>query len=129
MLAAALFAHESAAFCVHALAGFGGDLLLVVAGGARRGIALAGAGARLVDDHPGSAWAVTGVIGCAEEAGERGDGFEQQRVDAGLLVGGVPGLVLGDGTAVLGLGGELVQAGGDRGVGGGRRRVAGPGHG
>jgi hypothetical protein len=45
MLAAALFAHELAAVCVHASADFGGDLLLVVAGGARRGIALAGAGA------------------------------------------------------------------------------------
>jgi hypothetical protein len=26
--------------------------------------------------------------GCAEEAGERGDGFEPQGVEAGLLVGG-----------------------------------------
>ena len=40
----------------------------------------------------------------------------QQGVDAGLLVGGVPGVVLGDGAAVLGLGGELAEAGGDRGV-------------
>jgi hypothetical protein len=57
VLAAALFAHESAAFCVHALAGFVGDLLLVVAGGARRGIALAGAGVpawlTITPDQPG----------------------------------------------------------------------------
>jgi hypothetical protein len=47
------------------------------------------------------------VIGCVEEAGERGDGFEQQGVEVGLLVGGAAGLELGDGAAVLGLGGEL----------------------
>jgi hypothetical protein len=52
----------------------------------------------------------------AEEAGERSDGFEQQGVDAGLLVGGVPGLVAGDGAAVLGLAGELACPGGDRGA-------------
>jgi hypothetical protein len=60
--------------------------------------------------------------GHAKEAGERGDGFEQQRVDAGLLVGGVAGLVLGDGAPVLGLGGELADACGDRGAEGGRWR-------
>jgi hypothetical protein len=66
--------------------------------------------------------------GCAEEAGERGDGFEQQGVDAGLLVGGVPGLVFGDGSAVLGLGGELADPGSDRGVNaGGRLGVVSPG--
>src|SRR6266536_644253 len=32
----------------------------------------------------------------AGQAGERGDGFEQQRVDAGLLVGGAAGAELGD---------------------------------
>ena len=47
----------------------------------------------------GSAW-------LAEQAGERGDGFQQQRVDAGLLVGGVAGAELGDRAAVLGLGGK-----------------------
>jgi hypothetical protein len=48
-----------------------------------------------------------GVAGFAEQVGERGDGFEQQGVDAGLLVGGAAGAELGDGPAVLGLGGEL----------------------
>jgi hypothetical protein len=54
--------------------------------------------------------------GCAEEAGEHGDGFEQQSVDAGLLVGDAAGAELGDGAAVLGLGGELADPGGDGGV-------------
>jgi hypothetical protein len=54
--------------------------------------------------------------GCAEEAGERGDGFEQQGVEAGLLVGGAAGAELGDGAAVLGLGGELADPGGQGGV-------------
>jgi len=44
-------------------------------------------------------------IGRGKEAGERGDGFEQQRVEAGLLVGGAAGAELGDGAAVTGLGG------------------------
>ncbi len=44
------------------------------------------------------------------------DGFEQQRVDAGPLVGGVAGAEFGDGVAVLGLGGELAHPGGDRGL-------------
>jgi len=43
--------------------------------------------------------------GHAEQAGERGDGLEEERFDAGLLVGEVPGVVVGDGAAVLGLGG------------------------
>ena len=90
LLAAAVFAHESAAFGVQVLAGAGGD---VRPGGG------AGAGS-----------------GCAEEAGERGDGFEQQGVEAGLLVGGAAGAELGDGAAVLGLGGELPDAGGHGGV-------------
>src|ERR1019366_10415171 len=64
----------------------------------------------------------------AEQFGERGDGFEQQGVDAGLLVGGVAGAEFGDGAAVLGLGGELAQAGRDGGAGGGHR-AAWPGHG
>ena len=85
-----MFAHESAAFDVHVLAGVGGDV--------RRGCR-AGVGS-----------------GCAEEAGERGDGFEQQGVSAGLLVGGAAGVEFGDGAAVLGLGGELADPGGHRGV-------------
>jgi len=59
--------------------------------------------------------------GRAGEAGERGDGFEQQGVDAGLLVGGVAGLVAGDGAAVLGLRGELAHPGGHGGVHAGGR--------
>lgn len=54
----------------------------------------------------GSAW-------FAEQAGKRGDSFEQQRVNTGLLVGGAAGVELGDGVAVLGLGGELAYPGGD----------------
>jgi hypothetical protein len=50
---------------------------------------------------------VAGVAGCAEQAGERVDRFEQQRVEAGLLVGGAAGAEFGDRAAVLGLGGEL----------------------
>jgi hypothetical protein len=56
----------------------------------------------------------------AEEAGERGDDFEQLGIDPGLLVGEVPGPVFGDGAAVLGLGGELADPGGHGRVGGGR---------
>jgi hypothetical protein len=55
----------------------------------------------------------------AEEGGERGDDFVEQGVDAGLLVGEVPGLVAGDGAAVLGLGGELADPGGQGRVYGG----------
>ena len=54
--------------------------------------------------------------GCAEEAGERGDGFEQQGVEAALLVGGAADAEFGDGAAVLGLGGELADPGGYCGV-------------
>jgi len=50
--------------------------------------------------------------GCAEEAGERVDGFEQQGVDAGLLVGCALGVELRYGLAVLGLAGELADPGG-----------------
>jgi len=53
--------------------------------------------------------------GRAEEAGERGDGFEQQGVEAGLAVGGAAGAELSDGAAVLGLGGELADPGGGHG--------------
>jgi hypothetical protein len=48
----------------------------------------------------------------AEEGGEGGDGFEQQGIGAGLLVGEVTGAELGDGAAVLGLPGELADPGG-----------------
>ena len=54
--------------------------------------------------------------GCAEEAGERGDGFEEHGVEAGVLVGGAAGAELGDGAAVPGLGGELADPGGHGGV-------------
>ena len=39
---------------------------------------------------------VVAVVVAAEEAGERVDEFEQQRVDLGLLVSGVLGAVAGD---------------------------------
>ena len=52
-----------------------------------------------------------GSVWLVEQAGERGDGFEQQGVGAGLLVGGVMGAELGDRAAVLGLGGELAYPG------------------
>jgi len=90
VLAATVFAHESAAFGVHVLAGAGGDV---------RRSCRAGVGSR-----------------CAEEAGERGDGVEQQGVEAGLLVGRAAGAELGDGAAVFGLGGELADPGGHGGV-------------
>jgi hypothetical protein len=64
VLAATLSAHRSAPFGVHVLAGFAGD--------------------------EGSGLAVTGA---GEEAGERVDGVEQERVDLGLLIGGVLGAV------------------------------------
>jgi hypothetical protein len=54
----------------------------------------------------------------AEEAGEGGDGFGQQGVCAGLLVGGSACAELCDGAAVLGLGGELADPGGHGGVDG-----------
>src|SRR5260370_21471407 len=64
----------------------------------------------------GSGRAVAGVTGCAEQAGERVDCFEEQRVDAGLLVGGAVGAEFGDRPAVLGLGGELADPGRQGGV-------------
>ena len=51
-----------------------------------------------------SVWCVS--VPRAGEAGERVDHFEQQGVDAGLLVGGAAGAEFGDGAAVVGLGGE-----------------------
>jgi hypothetical protein len=124
LLAATLFAHELAGFDVHVPAGLGGDLLLPALAGVGGGVLCGGvcdrwrgacAGAR-------SGWAVAGVIESFEEAGERADRFEQQSVEAGLLVGGVAGAELGDRAAVAGLGGELAEPGGDRGAHVGRRR-------
>jgi hypothetical protein len=60
----------------------------------------------------------------AEEAGEGGDGFEQQGVGAGLLIGGSAGAELGDGAAVVGLCGELADPGGHGGVDGRAARAA-----
>jgi hypothetical protein len=63
--------------------------------------------------------------GRAEEAGERGDGFEQQGVGAGLLVSRAAGAELGGRAAVPGLGGELADPGGRGRVhGGGPARAA-----
>ncbi len=94
VLVATLSAHDPAAFDEHVPAGLGGVLL------------------------PGrwsAGWRAAWVAGCVEEACERRDGLEQQGVDAGLLVGGVPGAELGDGAAVVVLGGELADAGCDGG--------------
>src|SRR5438876_12368013 len=85
-LAATLFAHESAGFDVYVPAGLGGDVL----GLGRPGEAGERAGWRRWRARPpglalgggGSGWAVAGVAGCAEQAGERVDRFEEQRVDA-----------------------------------------------
>jgi hypothetical protein len=66
----------------------------------------------------GSAW-------FAEQAGERGDDFGQQRVDPDLLVGCVAGAELGGGAVVLGLGGQLARPCGDRRVNGVRLPGAG----
>lgn len=63
--------------------------------------------------------------GLAEQGGEGSDGFEQQGIDAGLLVGEVPGAVFGGGAAVLGLGGELADPGGHGGVDGRAARAGG----
>jgi hypothetical protein len=52
----------------------------------------------------------------AERAGERGDCFEQERVDAGLPVSRVVGAELADGAAMIRLGLELAYPGGDGGV-------------
>jgi hypothetical protein len=74
VLAATLFAHESAAFGVDVPAGVGGDLCW----------------------GWWSGWAVAGVVWPAEETGERCGGLEQQRVEFGLLVGGMLGVEAGD---------------------------------
>jgi hypothetical protein len=58
--------------------------------------------------------------GLAEEAGEGGDGFEQQGLGAGLLVGSAALLKVGDRAAVLGLAGELAYPGGHGRVDAGR---------
>jgi len=96
VLAATLFAHESAAFGVHVSAGLGDD-----------------AGWRGLAGVAGCLGSGRGVAGCAEQGGERGDCLEEQCVDAGLLVGCSAGAELGDGAAVLGVGGELAYPGGD----------------
>jgi len=61
---------------------------------------------------------VAGSALLVEQAGKRGDDFEQQGVGAGLVVGGAAGVELSDGVAVLGLSGELAYPGGDCGAGG-----------
>jgi hypothetical protein len=88
-MAATLFAHGPAAFDVDIPAGLGGDLLL----------------------RWRSGWVVAGVVRPAEEAGERCDGFEQQRVESGLLVGGALGVEAGYEPIPLGLGLMLVLGG------------------
>jgi len=82
VLAATLFTHESAAFGVDVPAGFDDDLLLRCRSG----------------------WVVAGVVRPAEEAGERGNGFEQQRVEFGLLADGALRAVAGYEPVPLGLG-------------------------
>jgi hypothetical protein len=86
VLAARLSAHGSAAFDVHALAGLGGDGVLALAG----------------QSLPLS-WLVRRRAGHV-------DGFEEQRVDSGLLVSGVLGAVAGD--EVMPPGGCLLVLGG-----------------
>jgi hypothetical protein len=62
--------------------------------------------------------------GLAEQGGEGGDGFVEQRADAGLLVCEAPGTVVGDRAAVLGFEGELADPGGHGRVNGRAARVA-----
>jgi hypothetical protein len=88
LLAATLFAHESATFGVDVPAGLGGDLCWRWSG-----------------------WAVAGVVRPAEETGERRDGLGQQRVESGLLVGGALGVEAGDEPVPLGQGLVLVLGG------------------
>jgi len=64
----------------------------------------------------GQAGRLPALRGCAEQARERVDRFEEQRVDAGLLVSGMAGAEFGDRPAVLGLGGELADPGSQGGV-------------
>src|ERR1019366_2457128 len=98
LLAAALLAHVAAALGVHVSAWPGED-------GWRGG---PGPGAGGPDGR------------LAEQFGERGDGFEQQGVDAGLLVGGAAGAEFGDGAAGVRLGGGVAYPGGDGRAGDGR---------
>jgi hypothetical protein len=63
--------------------------------------------------------------GRVEQAGERGDRFLHEGVDALLLVGGVSGAELGDGAVVLGLGCELAYPGCDGRADGGARGAGG----
>jgi hypothetical protein len=86
VLAATLSAHELAAFGVDVPAGLGGDLCW------RRRLG----------------WAAAGVVRPAEQAGERCDGLEQQRVESGLLVGGALGVEAGGEPIPVGLGLGLV---------------------
>jgi hypothetical protein len=64
-------------------------------------------------------WA--GGLGRAEKGGERGDGLEQQGVEAGLLAGCAAGAEFGDGAVVLVPGGELACPGRDGGGQAGHR--------
>src|SRR2546429_8752937 len=82
VLAATLFAHGPAAFDVDIPAGLGGDLLLW-----RR-----------------SGWGGAGGVPPAEQARGRRGGLRPQRGEAGLLVGGTPGLGAGGGASPVGPG-------------------------
>ena len=59
----------------------------------------------------GQAGRLPGRSGPLEQAGERRDGLEQQRVESGLLVGGALGVEAGDEPVPLGLGLVLVLGG------------------
>jgi len=59
----------------------------------------------------GQAGWLPGVVWPAEQAGERRDGLEQQRVESGLLVGGALGVEAGDEPIPVGLGLLLVLGG------------------
>jgi hypothetical protein len=77
LLAATLSAHRSAALDVHVLAG--------------------------LDVMPWWwEWSGFAVVAAGEEAGERVDDVEQERIGRGLLVGGVLGAVAGDETVPSG---------------------------
>ena len=109
VLAATLFDHGSAGFGVHVPASLDDDAGLGVLP------------ARVCR----SGWPAGAGSGCAEEAGEGGDRFEQQGVDPVLLVGGVAVAEVGDRAAVLGFAGELADPRGDGGVDRGRGARAG----
>ena len=59
----------------------------------------------------GQAGWLPGVVWPAEQAGERRDGLEQQRVESGLLVGGALGVEAGDEPVPSGQGLVLVLGG------------------